>query len=713
MGVTHYRDISLGNMVARFCLDQQTQNMELQLLPGELTALPWEAKRQNIDSLVQVKLAEDAYPGAYSGGVTLRQSETTSSLRFRNQTVTHEDDAVIVSTEMTCSHDCRVWHFLKWYEGEQTLRLWSEFENQGIEPISLEMLSSFSLGGLTPFTSGDAHGTLYVHRLRSVWSMEGRLESHCLEDLQLEPSWSGHAVRCERFGQVGSMPVNRWFPWLLVEDKQHHVFWGAQIAHNASWQMELYRKDDALAISGGLADQEFGQWSKIVVPGERFITPEAIVTVCIADHLDEAAQILTSGQIRAIEKGPACERELPVLFNEYCTTWGCPSQENIAAILQAIRGRGLSYFVIDCGWFKEDGIPWDISMGDYLASPTLFPDGLDHTIEAIRQEGMVPGIWFEIDNVGSAARAYQNTEHLLHRNGHVLTTSMRRFWNMTDPWVQAYLQERVIGFLKEHRIGYVKMDYNDSIGTGCDGFESLGEGLRRNMEASFAFLEKMKAEIPGLLLENCSSGGHKLEPLLLGATAMSSFSDAHECPEIPIIAANLHRCIQPRQSQIWAVIRKTDSLQRILYSMAATMLGRMCLSGDVTELTGEQWQVIEDGIVFYKQAAPVIRDGRTFWFGSVGKSYRHPTGWQGILRRTEDAALCVFHRFTQAEGDAMTVPLDREYAVDTIYTVNGTVSLEDEELRWNCPEEMCACAVLLSKHKHPDANYAEFSKAST
>ena len=77
---------------------------------------------------------------------------------------------------------------------------------------------------------------------------------------------------------------------------------------------------------------------------------------------------------------------------------------------------------------------------------------------------------------------------------------------MADPWVQDHLSEKVIGLLKRYNIGYIKMDYNDTIGTGCDGCESLGEGLRRNMDAAFGFIEKMKAEIPGLIIEDCASG---------------------------------------------------------------------------------------------------------------------------------------------------------------------------------------------------------------
>ena len=99
--------------------------------------------------------------------------------------------------------------------------------------------------------------------------------------------------------------------------------------------------------------------------------------------MDAAAQRLTSGQIAAVNAGPAIEQELPIVFNEYCTTWGCPSEENIAGILKAIQGKGFSYFVIDCGWYKRDGIPWDVSMGDYDVSDSLFPHGLEHTVQAI------------------------------------------------------------------------------------------------------------------------------------------------------------------------------------------------------------------------------------------------------------------------------------------------------------------------------------------
>lgn len=699
MGVKLLESYMLGDMKALYFLDDEKRLAELMLLPAEMEPLTWTEKHQEIDALIQLKLEGDVYTGAYAGGKTMRQSGSVQKMKFERQEVTEDPSHTEI---ITCCRDDRGYeadHHLIWKNGAETLESFVVFRNQSASICGLELLESFSIGGITPFAPGDAPEHLVLHRLRSDWSMEGRLESDPLEKLNLEPSWSGHGIRCERFGQVGSMAVNHFFPWLMMEDRKNGVLWGAMLAHNASWQMEVFRKDDSVSLSGGLADYDFGHWKKELLPEESFQTPTAILTVACGD-VDSVSQRMTRSMDSACEQGPECEQELPVMFNEYCTTWGCPSHENIVRILEKIQGKDLKYFVIDCGWYKREGIPWYSSMGDYAVSPELFPEGLGKTVEAIREAGMIPGIWFEIDNVGCAADAWNQTDHLLYRNGSVLETDSRRFWKMTDPWVQKYLSAVVIGTLKKYGFGYMKMDYNDTIGIGCDGAESLGEGLRRNMEASRKFIEKVKEEIPGIVLENCASGGSKMEPLMMELCSMASFSDAHECLEIPVIAANLHRAILPRQSQIWAVIRECDSRQRIVYSMAATFLGRMCLSGDVLNLTSEQWTAIEDGIAFYHEIAPVIRHGVTRFFGTEQTSWRHLKGWQGILRMDGTEGFAVFHTFggELTEDPYVKLPEGCEFAIAGSYSDNlPELELRNETLCWHTKENWKAAAVRVRK----------------
>ncbi len=691
----------LGDMNATYLIDEDTANVEFVLLPAGIEYKDMDSQKEKpyIDSLVQIKIMGDTYNGGYAPGITMRQSPTVTSFKYKEHSSKTKEDRTEIKTFLEDERGYLVCHHLTYIEGENVIRTYSSFKNNSDKEVSLESLSSFSLGKISPLMDKDGANTLKLHRIRSVWSMEGRKETLSLEDLQLEPSWAGHAVRCERFGSIGSLPVNKFFPIMVLEDSKNQIFWGAQLMHNASWQMEVYRRGDYVQISGGLADREYGHWTKTLEPNEEFVSPEAIVSVC-QDEAEEIYRRLTSSLNRVVNDGPESEQSLPIMFNEYCTTWGNPSHENICEIVNTIKDKGFEYFVIDCGWYKQEGIPWDVSMGDYDVSKELFKDGLDKTVQTIKNGGMKPGIWFEIDNVGEKSKAYQDTAHLLKRDGYPLTTTMRRFWDLRQEYVQDYLTQKVIGTLKQYGFEYMKMDCNDNVGIGCDGAESLGEGLRQNQEQSIKFIQKVKKEIPGIILENCASGGHKLEPLMMSLCSMASFSDAHECPEIPIIAANLHRVILPRQSQIWAVIRSEDSLKRVAYSIANTFLGRMCISGDVCLLSNSQWKVIDDGISFYKKIAPIIKDGKTYFYGSKIGSYRHPKGWQAIVRESLDLkeAYVVIHGFNQAKGEKVCLNLSKDYDLADCYSFQTeNISFNTGRLEYVIPDDMYAICVYFKK----------------
>lgn len=699
MAIERISKILLKDMLLIFEQETDYNRVGFYMIPADMESKDVSSQKfYRINSLAQLKLVGDMYPNCYGHGQTMHNCETSNLFEYSSQNVVERDGKTIITTVMKDKRGYEFDNIITYYEGEDSFEMRNTFLNQSNETVTLEMLSSFEMANLTPFIEKMAPNSMMLHRLRSKWSHEGRLVSERVEDLQLEPSWSNWSVGVERFGAIGSMPVMKYFPFVAIEDTVNKVLWGAQLAHEASWQMEVYRQDDGLHISGGLADREFGHWMKDVASGESFTSPKAILTVCSGDIDLLCHRLVTAGE-KYVNAGPEEEQTLPIIFNEYCTTWGCPSHENICEIVNAIEDKGFDYFVIDCGWFKEDGIPWDISMGDYTVSPTLFPEGLDKTVSAIKDAGMKPGIWFEIDNVGRAAKAYHETEHLLKRDGRVLSTYSRRFWDMNDPWVQDYLEKKVIGTLNAYGFGYMKMDYNDTIGIGCDGAESLGEGLRRNMDASINFVKKIKEQVPGIVLENCASGGYKLEPLMMSECAMASFSDAHETEEIPMIAANLHRAILPRQSQIWAVIRQTDSLKRIGYSIANTFLGRMCLSGDVTNLSDEQWDVIERGIAFYKEIAPIIKNGISHRIGPKISSDRHPEGYQVMLRiKDNKEALAVIHCFNGTLPDSIEVPLaDGITDITNVYSYDkkADISIEDGKLIYKPTENMCAVAVHL------------------
>ncbi len=627
--------------------------LEIQGLPPKFKPVPADSP----SSLVQIKLQQDDSSGGFASGTTLTESPTTDGLEYEGQSLKIGEGRTVIETRLFDGKGrFRCVHRLTHRDGDSGLRSSVEFTNTHTATLSLELLTSFALNGLSPFHSANSTPHLQFHRFRSWWSLEGRQDSASLESLHFERSWTGVGHFSERFGQVGSMPVRRWFPFAAIEDTSHGVVWASQIAWAGSWQMELTRTGDRLTLCGGLADREFGHWVKHVEPGESFTSPEAFVTV-VSGTLDQACQALTNLHRGESSELPAPERDLPVCFNEWCTSWGSPNHENILALAHRLQGSSVKYLVIDDGWAVRPPETLMQSNGDWIVDETKFPGGLKPTCDRLRSMGYIPGIWFEFEVINPAAQAWHETSHQLHRDGRPLQVGSRRFWDFTDPWVHNYLTKKVIHLLRDNRIGYLKVDYNDSIGLGCDHPHSLGEGLRQHIDGVHRFFRKLREEIPDLVIEACSSGGHRLEPSLLGITSMGSFSDAHETVTIPLIARNLQRLILPRQSLIWAVLHPHDSDARLIYSLAATFLGRMCLSGEIHALSESQMGILRAAIGLYEKCSSTIDQGTSTFYGTADNSYVDPRGWQAVVREYTDQVLLIAHTFALNDPISFNVPM--------------------------------------------------------
>lgn len=681
-----YSEFLFGDMVLSYFRDGGG-TVSMALIPAEKRTQVIE-KDWHPEPLVQIHARGDKLPAGYGNGHTLACTPASEALRF----VSQNRIGNTVETVLSDGRGRTVTHRAAWEEGLQALRVSCVFENTGSRPVTLDLLSSVNLSCITPFSEGDASGALFLHRVRSMWSAEGRLQTESIEDAMLERSWTGHALRLCKFGQLGSMPVRGYFPFAAVEDRKAGVTWALQLACPSSWQVEIRRKDDGLNMMASLPDEDFGRWAKTLRPGDRFETPEACVTAGCGG-VDEVSQRLLTVQRHNMPRPGA---ELPVLFNEYCTTWGNPTHENLRKIAETLEGRGIDFLVIDAGWYRKPGAGWSDCGGDWIPEEQeMFPRGLKATAEMIRAHGMKPGLWFEPETCAAQSAMFRREDLLLKRNGTVIDTDNRRFLDLRKEETQAYLEERVAGLLKRCGFEYIKIDYNDCIGMGCDDPDSPGEGLRRNMQGTLRFFRRLREMLPDLWIENCSSGGHRLEPSLMGVSDMASFSDAHECAEIPLIAAALHRMILPAQSQIWAVLRAGDSLRRINYSLVSTFLGVMCLSGDVTALSAEQWEKAEEGMDFYRQVRRIIRDGVSAFFGEVSASWRHPEGWQAVVRRAGNETLAVIHTFGGPFPGQITLPVRAEEISRVMCSENNAVALDDGWLTVSLKAPFEAVAVHL------------------
>ncbi len=616
-------------------------------------------KKLHTDSLVQVAFTGDEALIDYTLGATMRNHNSTI-LKIQSQIA----DMGGVQTVLCDEKGNYYTHILCYDAAFGVFETRVIYENKSNEVRTLELLESVSISGI--FSPSNAYGTegLTLYRMTSAWSRECRLKSDAFSTLGLDTSWARYGVKVERWGQIGSMPNRGYFPFGAIGDETAKFTLGVLLEAPYSWQMQVYKEKETCALSGGIADYETGHWRKTVAPHEIFETHAAYFTV--KDTLTDVCNAFVHFQSSRL-RTPQSEQNMPVLFNEYCTTWGCPSEENITNILAAIEGLPVDYFVADCGWYKPDDKGWCNAIGDWRENKSLFPNGVKRIAEKIKAAGMRPGIWFEYEVAGRDSDLFQNESMLLHRDGKPITAKNRRFLDLRLPETEKYLTERLLDFMEQNGFGYIKIDYNDNYGIGCDSMDgaSLGEGGRQVAECSLAWLTKLTERMPDLVIENCSSGGSRIEPKRMSLVSMCSFSDAHECAEIPLVAANVSRVIPAEQSQIWAVLREGESDSRTIYSLCAAMIGRICLSGDVLKMTPRKKALVKEGLEFYGQIKQLVKEGDIVSIDNSVEYYRRPVGRQIYIKAHKNFRLVILHMLEGCKG--VEIPMEG-YRLKLTYT---------------------------------------------
>ncbi len=719
-GIVLLSEFHLSDMLVWYILDQASQRVGLWMIPADFRSRiavrrPYLTSRAvqmlcqdgrigplrawTVDSLVQVAARTSLNTIGRGQSRSLRRWPSTENLKYQKQEAQLSSNNQVIHTTLS-SGELQVAHILSHQGNDPFVKIQVTVTNTSAQSMAIDMASSFSLGGITPFASDEAAERLRLHRFRTAWAMEGRHVVDTLEQLHLDRTWAGFNQVCERFGHAGSRPVTTFFPQALVEDTKAGVFWGVSLHCQGSWQIELYRQDDTVNLSGGLADREMGHWSKQLAPGECLHCPTAILTTAAGD-IDIACQRLTAAQKTSLAVQPAIENDLPICFNDFCTFWGHPNHDRIVSLAKRLKDSGVTYYVIDEGWSCADNGKSRVQ-GDWKPDPSLFPHGLAATCQAIRDCGLIPGIWYEWEVAMRPSRVFDEQAGLmLHRDGQPLTVGGRRFWDMRQKESWQQIDHRMLALLREHQLGYLKIDYNENIGIGVDGSESLGQGLREHVLATHQYIEHLRCELPNLVIENCASGGHRLEPAMQALCALGSFSDAHETDVIPVVAANLLRLILPRQSLVWATLRATDDEHRLVYSLASTFLGRMCLSGDVDKLGPTAWELTHAAMTLYRAAVPVIRDSHIHRYGHPAGSYETLYGWQAVRMDGCDgsSALVVMHRFAEPSPATLVTPLPQGNwrICGQLLAAGDRVVMEPQKVTFSAAQPWSAGVVLLKK----------------
>lgn len=522
-------------------------------------------------------------------------------------TITQED------TEVT---GARVVTTMQFYKGTRMVRCKNVVTNIGTKVQTLEYISSFCYFGIEKEGAASSDDKMYLSYANNGWQKELSWRTQSFAEMgmaQTQPTLFQRTSKTIAVSNTGNWSTKEYLPMGYVENREAKTSFFWQIEHNGSWHYEIGDMHGHFytCISGPTEIQS--HWSLDLKPGESFETVPVAVGVG-ADDFSEDMGELTKYR-RMIRRPNADDENLPVIFNDYMNClFGDPTTAKEIPLIDAAAKTGCEYFVIDAGWYSA-GEWWD-NVGEWKESRERFPNGVKEVTDYIRSKGMIPGVWLELEVMGINCDLAKKVpdDWFFIRHGKRVYDRSRYQLDFRNPEVIAHVTEVIDRVVRDYGVGYIKMDYNIEPGIGTElHADSVGEGMLEHERAYLKWLDSVFEKYPELVIENCSSGGLRMDYAMLSRYSIQSTSDQEDYRNYATVAANAVTGVTPEQAAIWSYPLRVGDKEEVIFNMVNAMLLRIHQSGHLAELASERIALVDEGIRYYKKIRQDIKESLPFW----------------------------------------------------------------------------------------------------
>lgn len=564
----------------------------------------------------------------------------------------------------------------QFYNGISVCRTWTTVTNKGSEPQTLEYVSSFNLNGIEKEGGLPQDKKMKFWVCHNSWQREMSWQSYTLPQLglaQTQPTQFQHSSKVFALTNVGNWSTKEYIPMGVIENTEtgSALIW--QIEHNGSWHAEVSDSEGHLYLQLSGPSEIESHFSKVLKPGESFESVTAAVGVAKKTSMpafDNAIAELTRYR-REIRRRNKDNERLAVIFNDYMNClWGDPTEEKEYPLIDAAAKAGCEYFCIDAGWYA-DGAWWD-EVGEWAVSHKRFPNGLRPVTDYIRSKGMIPGVWLELEVMGincPLLKDRADDSWFFMRHGKRVYDRSRYQLDFRNEKVREFAAETIDRLVNEYGIGYIKMDYNIEPGIGTEtNADSFGDGLLGHERAYIGWLRDTFKRHPSLIIENCSSGGMRIDYQMLSQYSIQSTSDQDDYKRYCTIAANSPTALAPEQSAIWSYPKTDGDREEVVFNMVNAMLLRIHQSGHLAYINDDSRALVSEAIKLYREIRKSIKTAVPFW--PIGLSQFDDDFVSLGLRTDNDSAyIAVWRR--EGEDEHISLPVgfmrDKQVNAECIY----------------------------------------------
>lgn len=198
------------------------------------------------------------------------------------------------------------------------------------------------------------------------------------------------------------------------------------------------------------------------------------------------------------------------LYHNFCTDHlDCPQWSTEAGQIQAVeaaRKLGCDTYWLDAAWFEGD---FPNGVGNWYCKPKEFPNGLRPITDLCHKYGMRFVLWVEPCRVAPNTQiAREHQDFLLGAEGD------QQLFNLGNPKARRFMTDLLCNLIAEHGVDVYREDYNiDPLNYWRSNDPEDRQGMTeiKFVEGHYAMWDEIRERNPGLWIDNCASGGRRID----------------------------------------------------------------------------------------------------------------------------------------------------------------------------------------------------------
>ena len=304
-------------------------------------------------------------------------------------------------------------------------------------------------------------------------------------------------------------------PFFNIQSENEGVI--AAVGWTGQWRAVIKRdKGDGVILRAGMEKTHLKLY-----PGEKIRTPRMLLLFWqgserMRGHNLQRRFILayyTPLQNGKPVSGPFACNGGAFMFNEFTMA----TEHNMIALAERYRQFNLQadYWWIDAGWYGSmdwHNGDWYPNVGNWYVRKEHFPNGIMPVAQYVNKMGMKLILWFEPERVYAGTWVdRQHPEWVLRRKGDKGGSGI---FNLGNPQARAWMTDLISRLIEENGVSLYRQDFNIrplEYWRAADAPDRQGITEIRHIEGLYAFWDELLKRHPGLIIDNCASGGRRLD----------------------------------------------------------------------------------------------------------------------------------------------------------------------------------------------------------